>query len=97
MQKLVEGLNEVEVVADDYVVVRFGDIVEAAVIDHDQNLKAFLPRGEDREIKLNVEKVSLRTREVPFIRHVATDMGLCVDPSKFGPLVRCSHQLMWPL
>ena len=51
------------------------------MIDHDQNLEAFLQRGEDRGIKLNAE-VSLRTREVPFIGHVATDKGLCVNPSK---------------
>ena len=82
MHQLIEGLNGVEVVADDFVVVGFGDTVEAAVIDHDKNLEAFLQRGKDRGIKLNAEKVSLRMREVPFIGHVATDKGLCVDPSK---------------
>ena len=82
MHQLIEGLNGVEVVADDFVVVGFGDTVEAAVIDHDQNLKAFLQRGEARGIKLNAENVSLRMREVPFIGHVATDKGLCVNPSK---------------
>ena len=55
MHQLIEGLNGVEVVADDFIVMEFGDTVEAVVIDHDKNLKAFLQRGEDRGIKLNAE------------------------------------------
>ena len=80
MHQLIEGLHGVEVV--DFVVVGFVGTVAEAVIDHDQNLDMFLKRGAARGIKLNAEKVSLRMREVPFIGHVATDSGLCVDPSK---------------
>ena len=81
MHQLIEGLHGVEVVANDFVVVGFGGTVAEAVIDHDQNLDAFLKKGAARGIKLSAE-VSLRMRDIPFIGHVATDRGLCVDPSK---------------
>ncbi len=82
MCQTIEGLPGVEVVADDFVVVGFGDTDEAARTDHDQNLDAFLLRSAERGIKLNPDKVRLRLREVPFIAHVVTDRGLCVDPAK---------------
>ena len=31
---------------------------------------------------LNPDKIKLRMQKVPFIGHVATDKGLCVDPHK---------------
>ena len=33
-------------------------------------------------MKLNAKKAQLRMSEVPFIGHVATPEGLCVDPAK---------------
>ena len=63
-------------------VVGFGDTHETVIRDHDQNLEEFLQRYAARGIKLNSNKVSLRRKEVPFIGHVATDKGLCVDPAK---------------
>ena len=62
-------------------VVGFGDTQETAIRDHDRNLEEFHQRCAARGIKLNSNKVSLR-REVPFIGHVATDKGLCIDPAK---------------
>lgn len=40
IHELNEGLQEVEMVSDDFVVVGFGDTVRAATQDHDSNLKA---------------------------------------------------------
>ena len=82
MHQLIEGLRGVEVVADDFVVVGFGDTEEKASVDHDQNVDAFLQRCEERGLKLNLEKVQLRKKEVPFIGHVATGQGLRADPAK---------------
>jgi hypothetical protein len=62
--------------------VGFGETLDAAVKDHDHNLDAFLQRCAAQGIKLNTEKVQLRLQEVPFIGHIATDRGLCVDPAK---------------
>lgn len=82
MHELIEGLQGVEVIADDFLIVGYGESQEEAVHNHDQNLAAFLRRCTDRGLKLNAEKVKLRLREVPFIGHIATDKGLCVDPAK---------------
>ena len=81
MHEVIEGLQGVEVVADDFVVVGFGN-AEEATQDHDRSLRAFLQRCEERNLKLNDQKLKLRMQEVPFIGHVATADGLCVDPSK---------------
>ena len=86
MHQLIEGLNGVKVVADNFVVVGFGGIVEAAVIDHDQKLEAFMQRGEDRGIKLNAE-VSQRTRG-SIHRHVAIDKELCLDLPNIRAIIK---------
>ena len=60
MHEMIEGLRGVEVVADDFVTVGFGDTVEAAIHNHDQNLRVFLQRCAERGVRLNPEKVQLR-------------------------------------
>ena len=40
-------------------VVKFGDVQEEALLDHDRNLEAFLQRCEERDIRLNAEKLWL--------------------------------------
>ena len=79
---MIEGLQGVEVVVDDLVLVGFGDTMEVASRGHDQNLDAVLQRYKERDLKLNDKKVRLRLTEVPFIDHVATAEDLCVDPNK---------------
>ena len=44
MHEVIEGLRGIEVVADDFIVVGFGDTEEQWVEDHDANLEAFLKR-----------------------------------------------------
>ena len=40
MHELIEGLHGVEVMADDFVTVGFGDASDEAVVDHEKNLEA---------------------------------------------------------
>ena len=82
MHELIEGMSNVEVVADDFVVVGYGKTHEEATRDHDATLKAFLERCEAHGLKLNIDKLELRQTEVPFIGHVATGEGISVDPAK---------------
>lgn len=63
MHELLEGLQGVEVIADDFITVGYGEQLEEAVCDHHKNLAAFFQRCADRGIKLNPEKVKLRLRE----------------------------------
>ena len=82
MHELIDGLDGIEVVADDFVAVGCGNTEDEAVQNHDRNLDAFLQRCSTQGVKLNPQKVRLRLREVPFIGHIATDQGLCADPAK---------------
>ncbi len=68
--------------ADDLIVVGFGNTEEEAARDHDTNLEATLQGCKERNLKLNDRKVRLRLKEVPFIGHVVTSEGLSVDPNK---------------
>lgn len=80
IHELVEGLTGVEVIADDFLVCGFGEINEAAIANHDQNLKAFLKRARERNLTLNSEKLKLRQSQVPFIGHLLTFESLKPDP-----------------
>ena len=82
IDELVEGLNGIEVVADDFIVVGCGNTVEEANRDHDKVLMLFLEHCNERGIKLNTDKLNLQQNEVPFIGHIATEKGLRVDPAK---------------
>jgi hypothetical protein len=54
------GLEGVHCIADDVLLTGSGDTVEAAEIDHDKNLRAFLDRCCEKGIKLNREKIRMR-------------------------------------
>ena len=82
MHELIEGLHGVEVVADDFMVVGYGDDVEQANQSHDTNLDSFLRRCDEKGIHLNAAKAQLRKHQVPFIGHIASGEGLKVDPTK---------------
>ena len=86
MHELIEGLQGIEVVADDFVVVGYVNTVNDANVDHDKRLHSFLQRCEERGVKLNVDKFKLR-QEVRFIGHVATSDGLSIDPTKVKTIV----------
>ena len=85
--EFIEGLDGVEVVMDDFLVVGCGDTVEEAMTNHDQNLFALLDRARERNLKLNSEKIQLRLQEVPFIGHLLTPQGLIPDPAKVEAIV----------
>ena len=59
MNEAVEGLRGVEVIADDFLVCGFGDIVAEAVKDHDQNLTAFVQMCGKLNLTLNPQKAKL--------------------------------------
>ena len=85
MHELIEGLHEIEVIADNFAAVGFGD----TLLKHQgiTKLEAFLRQCEDRGIRLNLDKVQLRKQEVPFSGHVATSRGLSIDPHKVRALM----------
>ena len=91
IHELIEGLQGIEVVADNFVVVGYGNTFDDANVDHDKRLHPFLQRCEERGVKLNVDKFKLRQEEVRFIGHVATSDGLSIDPTKVKAIVDMSN------
>jgi len=90
MHELIEGLRGVEVIADDFVVVGYGELWQSAIKDHDRNLLSFLQRCDECGVYLSCKKLQLRMKKVPSIGHVATEEGLRADPSK----VRAIHEML---
>jgi len=82
MNKLVEGLNGVEGIADDFLICSFGANTAKATVSHDSNVQKFLQQAKDRDLKLNLEKVKLGLDSVPFIGHLLAVKGLAPDPNK---------------
>ena len=82
MNQNVEGLAGTEVIHDELLIVGCGTTDEEVDIDHEKNLREFLDRARERNLRLNAEKMKLKLTEVPYISHLVTREGLHVDPKK---------------
>ena len=82
MHEISEGLDGVEVVADDFLIIGYGKTEEEGLENHDKNLIKFLQRCRDKSLHLNAEKVQLRKKEINFIGHIATVDGITVGEGK---------------
>ena len=76
MHETIEGLDGVEVIADDFLITGKDDA------EHDANLQAFLHRCRERNLVLNAEKVRYKLQEVSFMGCLLTDEGMKPDPRK---------------
>ena len=88
LHEAVEGLDGVYAIADDILVAGTGDTMKDAVTDHDLKIKNLLERCQERNIKLNKQKVAFKQTEVPYIGHLLTSEGVKADPSKVEAVIR---------
>ena len=86
MHEAIEGLQGVEMIGDDFLVCGFGDTVDEATKDHDQNLTAFIQRWREFNLTLKLQKIRLRLSQVPFIGHLLTAGGVVTDLNKVRTL-----------
>lgn len=70
------------VIADDILITGEGDTQEEATKNHNENLKCFVVRCREKDIKLNADKFKMRSQSVPYIRHLLTAECLRIDPEK---------------
>ena len=82
LDQCLEGLSGIHVIADDILITGQGDTKEEACRDHDQNMKNFLTRCREKNIKLNKNKFEFKCDDVTFIGHRLTQSGLKQDPNK---------------
>ena len=88
LHEAVEGLDGVYAIADDILVAGAGDTMKDAVADHDFKIKKLLGRCQERNIKLNKQKVAFKQTEVPYIGHLLTSEGVKADPSKIEAVTK---------
>ena len=81
------GLGCLQVIANDFLVIGRGETQEAAMTDHNENLRKFLDRARERNLKLSLEKARLRLTEVTYVGHRITAKGITADPSKVEAIV----------
>ena len=82
MHMICQDLPGVAVIADDILVYGSGSTEEEYRQDHDANLKRFLQRAKEANLKLNKHKLRLRLKEVAYMGHRLTAQGVCPDPAK---------------
>ena len=82
LQEKLAGLEGVEVIRDDIIVMGFGETQEQTVRNHDENLLKLLDRARKVNLRLNSRKMELRKPEVKFMGHVISKEGLKPDPAK---------------
>ena len=67
MHELIEGLQGVEVIADDFIIACFGDTKEEAYKSLEQNVRFFFTRCREWNMKLNRDKVKRAQTNVRFM------------------------------
>ena len=82
MHEFVEGVQGVEVIADDFIIAGFGDTTEEAHKSFEQNERSFFTRCREWNLKLNKQNVKRAQTNVPFMGHQLTPEGLKPDPGK---------------
>ena len=69
MHEAIEGLQGIEVIADDFLVCGYRDAVDETVTDYYQTLTAFLQRCRVVNLTLNPQRIELRYSQLPFMSH----------------------------
>ena len=88
MHEAIEGLWAV-IIANDFLMCGFGDTVASAVLDHNQNLTAFLERCCKLNLTLNHHKVKLGLSEVPFMGYLLTADGIEIEEIYENHILNC--------
>ncbi|UYV76135.1 K02A2.6-like, partial [Cordylochernes scorpioides] len=80
LYEIFQGLEGIEIIADDILILGKGDSYEEALKDHDRNLENLFKTARQANLKFNINKVKLRLKEVKYLRHIITPHGLKPDP-----------------
>ena len=88
LQDCLEGLPNVEVIADDILIYGSGSTDEEAEVAHDKAFKALMERARQRHLKLNPTKVKFKMPSVAYMGHIISAKGLQTDPAKVKAVVQ---------
>jgi hypothetical protein len=87
LDECLEGLENVEVIADDIIIYGTGDTMEEAMDSHDRALRSLLERCRERGLKLNKNKLKFKLASVAYMGHILSANGLSPDPEKVKAVV----------
>ena len=82
LKEVLEGLDNVAVVADDLLIFGWGNSHQDAEADHDKVMAALLERARQKNLKLNKNKLKFKEKQVTYMGHILTDQGIKPDPQK---------------
>ena len=82
-----QGINGVSIIQDDCLVEGFGNNSDQAINNHNQNLRAYLQRCRERNIKINLNKCKFLTEAVTYMGHTLTNTGLKPDEEKIRAII----------
>ena len=82
LHQCLEGLQEMFPIEDDILIVGEGSTHEEAVANHDQRMRKFLKRCQERNIRLNESKLLLKMTSLTYVGHLLKSKGLKPDPQK---------------
>lgn len=86
-----EGLINVEVIADDILIYGSGDTEEEALRSHDQAFISLLERAQQCSLKLNTRKLKFKMDAVRYMGHIISSDGIKPDPSKVTAVADMPH------
>lgn len=85
--ELLAGLNGIEPIADDILVVGCDDTDNQAETDHDLKLQALMERCREVKLRLSLKKLQFKVSEVKFHGHILSSAGSKPDPEKVRPFM----------
>ena len=87
LEECLEGLANVEVIADDIVIYGAGNTEAEAQVSHDAAFRALLERCRERGLRLNGKKLKFKLDSVAYMGHILSAQGLSPDPDKVRAVV----------
>ena len=85
---MVEGMTNIEVIADDFLIFGCGDTHQEAVEEHDKVLRSFLLKCEQQNLHINKDKIRLREPTVTYIGHSLSADGVKPSSDKINAIVQ---------
>ena len=76
MHEIIEGMEGIEVVADDFLIYGCGKTTELANEDHDRKFRAFLEKCKINNLHLNKAKMIYKNTEVSYLGHRLSSEGI---------------------
>ena len=82
LDQVIEGLEGVFAVFDDILIIGEGDTLAEAETVHDVRFAKLMKRSQEKQLRLDPDKLRFKTTEVPYVGHELTASGLKIDEHK---------------